>query len=147
MNRDLSLTLEEKNNMAQGFIGKLFNISASGGAALVDEWIAENTFTEGSPAEAHTFFVGAPTIAIDNNIFQFVVLANANPGVNSTALGTTANSVTYLISSDGGAALITAMNNFANYAEGSPAATTTLVRSLTLTSFENQPMATVVMSN
>jgi hypothetical protein len=133
--------------MANGFIGKLFNISASGGAALVNEYIAENANTSGSPAEAHQYVVGCPTISINNNIFQFVVLANASPSTHATILSSTTNSNTYEISADGGVALIYWMNLVANNAIGSPANVTSYVRSLTLTCFENLPMATVVMSN
>jgi hypothetical protein len=134
--------------MAQAFVGKLFNISDSGGAARVNEWVNEQlTALHGSPAESHNYFVGAPTCQINENIFMFVVLANANPDIVSTTIGTTTNSVTREIQSDGGAAFITAMTNYAQFAIGSPAAATAKVRALSLTEFENILVATAVLSD
>lgn len=129
------------------FIGKLFNVSASGGTAAVAAYISASGTAAGSPPETYGYFVAAPTWNINENVMQLVILSHADVKRQyGTGVGTDVVEISYEISGDGGVALIAAMN--ANFVDaGSPANSLAYVQSVVSTEFEALAMCSVVQSN
>jgi hypothetical protein len=133
---------------SNNFIGKLFNVSASGGTALVAAFIEASAIDAGSPAESYGYVVATPTWVINQNVMQLVILSHADVKRQyGTGVGSTVTEVVYEITGDGGAALIAAMNaNFVN--GGSPVAPLAYVQSVSAAqNFEALAMCAVIQSN
>jgi hypothetical protein len=130
------------------FIGKLFNVSASGGTAAVAAFIAASAVAAGSPPETYSYVVAIPTWVINQNVMQLVILSNSDvKQVYGTGVGSTVVETSFEVTGDGGAALIAAMN--ANFVlGGTPAASLNHVQSVVAAqNFEALAVCTVLQSN
>jgi hypothetical protein len=133
---------------SNNFIGKLFNVSASGGTAAVAAFIAASAVDAGSPPETYGYVVATPTWVINQNVMQLVILSHADVKRQYGAgVGSQVVQVSYEITGDGGAALIAAMN--ANFVlGGSPATSLNYVQSVSAAqNFEALAICSVIQSN